>query len=169
MIPHQDRKVNYKEDFFGRPAYLTVSGQLNVETYACGMGDVYTFGPTFRAENSNTSRHLAEFWMIEPELVFADLDDLMDCAEDYTKFCVRYVLENNKDDIAFFNQWVDKELMGRLDQLDKVAFKRLTYTEGVDILLQHLAEKKVKFERKPVWGTDLGSEHERYLAEKVFK
>jgi len=169
MIPVQDRKVNYKEDFFGKPAYLTVSGQLNVETYACGMGDVYTFGPTFRAENSNTSRHLAEFWMIEPELVFADLDDLMDCAEDYTKFCVRYVLENNKDDIEFFNSWVDKELLARLDQLDKTAFKRLTYTEGVDILLQHLAEKKVKFERKPVWGTDLGSEHERYLAEKVFK
>jgi len=103
MIPVSDRKVNYKEDFFGRPAFLTVSGQLNVETFACGMGDVYTFGPTFRAENSNTSRHLAEFWMIEPELVFADLDDLMDCAEDYTKFCVRYVLENNKDDIDFFN------------------------------------------------------------------
>jgi len=103
MIPVADRKVDYKEDFFGKPAYLTVSGQLNVETYACGMGDVYTFGPTFRAENSNTSRHLAEFWMIEPEIVFADLDDLMDCAEDYCKFCVRYILENNRDDVNFFN------------------------------------------------------------------
>ena len=103
MIEVQERKLNYKKDFFGRPAFLTVSGQLNVETYACGMGDCYTFGPTFRAENSNTSRHLAENWFIEPEIVFADLDDLMDCAEDYTKFCVRYVLENNKDDVQFFN------------------------------------------------------------------
>jgi len=169
IIPFEDRKINYKEDFFGRPAYLTCSGQLNVETYACGMGDVYTFGPTFRAENSNTSRHLAEFWMIEPELVFADLSDLMDCAEDYTKYCVRYILENNKDDVAFFNKEVDKALLERLEQLDAVAFKRLSYTEGIDILLEDLAAKKVKFEKKPVWGTDLGSEHERYLAEKVFK
>lgn len=103
MIDFPNRKINYREDFFGRPAMLTVSGQLNVETYACGMGDVYTFGPTFRAENSNTSRHMAEFWMIEPEIVFCDLDDLMDCAEDYTKYCVRYVLQNNADDVAFFN------------------------------------------------------------------
>lgn len=133
------------------------------------MGDVYTFGPTFRAENSNTSRHLAEFWMIEPELVFADLTDLMDCAEDYTKYCVRYILENNKDDVAYFNKEVDKDLLVRLEQLASVAFKRLSYTEGIDILLEDLAAKKVKFEKKPVWGTDLGSEHERYLAEKVFK
>jgi len=169
MIPLADRKVKYKDDFFGRPAMLTVSGQLNVETYACGMGDVYTFGPTFRAENSNTSRHLAEFWMIEPELVFADLDDVMDCAEDYTKFCVRYVLENNKDDIEYFNAWVDKELKARLDQLASVSFTRITYTAAVELLCEHLKDKKAKFLVKPVWGMDLGSEHERYLAEKVYK
>jgi asparaginyl-tRNA synthetase len=99
----EDRKVDYKKDFFGKPAFLTVSGQLSVENFACAVGDVYTFGPTFRAENSNTSRHLAEFWMIEPEIVFADLNDVMDCAEDYTKYCVKYVLENNMDDVDFFN------------------------------------------------------------------
>lgn len=169
MIPFEDRKINYKEDFFGRPAFLTVSGQLNVETYACGMGDVYTFGPTFRAENSNTSRHLAEFWMIEPEMVFCDQDDLMDAAEDYCKYCVRYVLENNKEDIAYFNREQDKELLARLNQIDEVAFTRITYTDAVELLLKHLSEKKVKFQVKPVWGTDLGSEHERYLAEQVFK
>jgi asparaginyl-tRNA synthetase len=103
VIPLEERKINYKKDFFGKPANLTVSGQLSVENYACAVGDVYTFGPTFRAENSNTSRHLCEFWMIEPELCFAELEDVMDCAEDYTKFCVRYLLENNMDDIEFFN------------------------------------------------------------------
>jgi len=103
MIALEQRKINYKKDFFSRPCNLTVSGQLSVENYACAVGDVYTFGPTFRAENSNTSRHLAEFWMIEPEIVFADLNDVMDCAEDYTKYCVRYVLQNNKDDIEYFN------------------------------------------------------------------
>ena len=103
MIPFEERKVNYKEDFFGRPAFLTVSGQLNVENFACGIGDVYTFGPTFRAEKSNTSRHLAEFWMIEPEIVFCDLDDLMNLTEDYVKYCLRYVMENSADDIDFFN------------------------------------------------------------------
>lgn len=168
MIAVKDQKINYKKDFFGRPAFLTVSGQLNVETYCCGMGDVYTFGPTFRAENSNTSRHLAEFWMIEPEICFADLDDIMDCAEDYAKFCVRYVLKNNADDVAYFNQWVDKGLKDRLDNLDQSPFTRITYTDAVELLLKHLAEKKVKFQVKPVWGGDLGSEHERYLAEKVF-
>ena len=113
-IPLAERKVNYKEDFFGKPAFLTVSGQLSVENYCNAVGDVYTFGPTFRAENSNTSRHLAEFWMIEPELCFAELTDVMDCAEDYVKYCLRYVIENNADDIDFFNQWVDKELKARL-------------------------------------------------------
>ena len=169
VIPLEERKVNYKKDFFGKPSFLTVSGQLNVENYACAVGDVYTFGPTFRAENSNTSRHLAEFWMIEPEIVFAELSDVMDCAEDYTKFCVRYILENNMDDIDFFNQWVDKELKARLQQLASVAFVRLTYTDAIATLEQHLAEKKVKFLVKPFWGMDMGSEHERYLAEKVFQ
>mmetsp|Transcript_713 Transcript_713/g.1006 ORF Transcript_713/g.1006 Transcript_713/m.1006 type:complete len:195 (+) Transcript_713:798-1382(+) len=103
LIPFEERKVNYRQDFFRKPAFLTVSGQINVETYCCGMGDVYTFGPTFRAEKSDTSRHLAEFWMIEPELAFAELPDVMDCAEDYVKYCLRYVMENNADDIDFFN------------------------------------------------------------------
>lgn len=103
IIPFEERTVNYKKDFFGKPAMLTVSGQLSVETFACAVGDVYTFGPTFRAENSHTTRHLSEFWMIEPEIVFAELTDVMDCAEDYTKYCVRYILENNADDIAYFN------------------------------------------------------------------
>ena len=114
MIPLEERKVNYKKDFFGKPAFLTVSGQLSVENYACAVGDVYTFGPTFRAENSHTARHLAEFWMIEPEIVFADLNDVMNLTEDYVKYCLRYVLKNNSADIDFFNQWVDKELKARL-------------------------------------------------------
>ena len=117
IIPLEERKVNYKKDFFGRPAFLTVSGQLSVENYACSVGDVYTFGPTFRAENSKTSRHLAEFWMIEPEIVFADLNDVMNLTEDYVKYCLRYVMENNKADIDFFNQWVDKELKARLENV----------------------------------------------------
>lgn len=103
MIPFEDRKVNYSKDFFGKPAFLTVSGQLSVENFNCALGDCYTFGPTFRAENSHTSRHLAEFWMIEPELAFATLEDDMDCGEDYVKYCLRYVMENNADDIDFFN------------------------------------------------------------------
>ena len=169
VVPIEQRKINYKKDFFGKPAFLTCSGQLSVETYACAVGDVYTFGPTFRAENSNTSRHLAEFWMIEPEIVFAELSDVMDCAEDYTKFCVKYLLENNMDDINFFNEWVDKTLKERLVQLSEVPFVRITYTEAIDILIKDLADKKVKFDVKPEWGMDMGSEHERYLAEKVFK
>ena len=147
MIPLDQRKVNFKKDFFGKPANLTVSGQLSVENFCCSVGDVYTFGPTFRAENSNTSRHLAEFWMIEPELCFADLDDVMDCAEDYAKFCVRYVLQNNADDIEYFNQWVDttKQLKARLEQVATVPFKRITYTDAIALLETHLKEKKVKF------------------------
>ena len=168
IIPLDERKVNYKQDFFGKPSFLTVSGQLSVETYACAVGDVYTFGPTFRAENSNTSRHLAEFWMIEPEIVFAELSDVMDCAEDYTKFCVRYVLENNLDDIEFFTQFVDKELKSRLETLASVSFTRISYTDAIALLEAHVAEKKVKFLVKPSWGMDMGSEHERYLAEKVY-
>jgi len=140
-----------------------------VETYACGMGDVYTFGPTFRAEKSDTSRHLAEFWMIEPELCFAELPDVMDCAEDYVKYCLRYIMENNADDVEFFNQWVDKGLKDRLNNVISKEFTRLSYTEAIAILEDHLKTKKVKkFNEKPYWGIDMGSEHERYLAEKVF-
>lgn len=168
MIPLEERRMNYRNDFFGKPSYLTVSGQLSVESFACGAGDCYTFGPTFRAENSNTSRHLAEFWMIEPEIVFAELSDVMDMAEDYTKFCVRYVLANNADDVEFFNQWIDKGLEARLKNLVDTDYERITYTDACELLCKHLAEKKVKFEKKPVWGCDFGSEHERYLAEKVF-
>lgn len=164
----EDRKINYKKDFFGKPAMLTVSGQLSVETFACAVGDVYTFGPTFRAEDSHTSRHLAEFWMIEPEIAFAELTDVMDCAEDYTKYCVRYILENNADDIDFFNTWQDKELKDRLNNIVAAPFARVTYTEAIEILETHLKEKKTKFLVKPFWGMDMGSEHERYLAEKVF-
>lgn len=149
---------------------MTVSGQINVETYCCGMGDVYTFGPTFRAEKSDTSRHLAEFWMIEPELAFAELPDVMDCAEDYVKYCLRYVMENNKDDIDFFNEWTDKTLKARLQAFIDTPFVRISYTEAIETLEQHLREKKVKkFNEKPYWGIDMGSEHERYLAEKVFQ
>lgn len=128
--------MNYKEDFFGKPAFLTVSGQLAVENYACAVGDVYTFGPTFRAENSHTSRHLAEFWMIEPEIVFADLEDVMCLAEDYAKYCVRYVLENNADDIEFFNKWGDDKgnLLPRLKNLADQPFARITYTDAVELL-----------------------------------
>ena len=126
--------MNYRKDFFRKPAYLTVSGQINVETYACGMGDVYTFGPTFRAEHSDTARHLAEFWMIEPELAFSELPDVMDCAEDYVKYCLRYVMENNADDIDFFNQWVDKTLKERIQNLIDTPFTRISYTEAIETL-----------------------------------
>jgi asparaginyl-tRNA synthetase len=169
LIPFEERKVNYKKDFFSKPAFLTVSGQLSVENFACGMGDVYTFGPTFRAENSNTTRHLAEFWMIEPEIAFADLNDVMDLAEDYVKYCIRYVIANNADDIDFFNSWVDKGLKDRLENVTSNQFKRLSYTEAIELLIEHVKEKKVKFDIQPSWGMDMGSEHERYLAEKVFK
>lgn len=168
LIPFEERKVNYKKDFFHKPAFLTVSGQINVETYACGVGDVYTFGPTFRAEKSDTSRHLAEFWMIEPEMAFCELTDVMDCAEDYMKYCLRYVMANNADDMDFFNQWVDKGLKARLQNVIDTPTTRLTYTAAVELLLAHVQEKKVKFKELPYWGIDLGSEHERYLAEKVY-
>ena len=158
-------EVDFTQDFFGRPAYLTVSGQLNGEALACAMSDIYTFGPTFRAENSNTSRHLAEFWMIEPEMAFADLEDNMDCAEEYLKFVVRYVLENCAEDMAFFDQLIEKGLLERLTQVAEVPFARLTYTEAIQIL-----EKSGKtFTYPHYWGADLQSEHERYLAEEYCK
>jgi len=167
-IPLEERTVDYKKDMFGKPAFLSVSGQLNVETVTVGLGDTYTFGPTFRAEHSHTSRHLCEFWMIEPELAFATIQDDMDCAEDYLKFCLKWVLENNYDDVQFFDQRVEKGLIARLKQVIETPFKRLPYTEGIEILEKHLKEKKVKFENKVYWGCDLASEHEKYLAEKVF-
>jgi asparaginyl-tRNA synthetase len=160
-----DGKVDYSQDFFGKPVNLTVSGQLNVETYAMAFRNVYTFGPTFRAEKSNTTRHAAEFWMIEPELAFADLSDDMDCAEAMLKYVIRYVLTNCPDEMQFFNQFVDKGLIERLNHVAGSDFGRVTYTDAVKILEQHNEE----FDFKAYWGCDLQTEHERYLTEKVFK
>lgn len=163
-------KFDYDTDFFRKPAFLTVSGQLSVENYACALSDVYTFGPTFRAENSHTSRHLAEFWMIEPEIAFADLKDDMDCIEDFLKFSVQWALEKNMDDLKFFDERVEKGLIARLEAVLKDSFARVSYTEAIEILLKDMGDKKVKFENSKVhWGFDLDSEHERYLTEKVFK
>lgn len=153
---------------FGKPAFLSVSGQLNVETYSVGLSDVYTFGPTFRAENSHTSRHLCEFWMIEPELAFATIEDDMDCAEDYLKFCLKYVLKNNMADLKFFDERIEKGLIERLNKVVNTPFKRVPYTEAVEILEKDIKEKKLKFENKVYWGCDLASEHEKYLTDKVF-
>ena len=157
--------VDFSKDFFGEPAFLTVSGQLNGEMYAMSHSDIYTFGPTFRAENSNTSRHLAEFWMIEPEMAFADLNDNMDMAEAYVKYMLDYVLKTCGDDMSFFNSFIDKGLLARLEHVLAKPFQRISYTEAVDILLK--ATKK--FEYPVTWGCDLQSEHERYLAEEHFK
>jgi len=164
--PINDKKeVDYREDFFGRPTNLTVSGQLEAELGALALGGVYTFGPTFRAENSNTPRHLAEFWMIEPEVAFNDIKDNMDLAEDFLKYLINYALDNCKDDIEFLNNMVDKELIERLKSVAKVDFVRLSYTKAIEILEK--ADQKFEF---PVsWGVDLQSEHERYLVEKHFK
>ena len=150
---------------FGKPAFLSVSGQLNVETYAVGLSDVYTFGPTFRAEQSHTSRHLCEFWMIEPELAFATLQDDMECAEDYLKFCLKYVMKNNQDDLKFFDERIEKGLIARLQKVIDTPFKRIDYTECVEILERDIKEKKLKFENKVFWGCDLASEHEKYLTD----
>ena len=158
-------KVDYKHDFFGKKAHLTVSGQLNGETYACALGRIYTFGPTFRAENSNTSRHLAEFWMVEPEAAFFELEDDADLAEAYLKYCFNYVLNNCAEDLEFFNLRVDKTVLERLQTLASADFTRITYTEAVSLLEK--APKKFEFPVK--WGIDLQSEHERYLTEEVFK
>ncbi|MCG8529971.1 MAG: asparagine--tRNA ligase [Desulfovibrionales bacterium] len=156
----------FENDFFGREANLTVSGQLEAELLAMGLGKVYTFGPTFRAENSNTPRHAAEFWMIEPEVAFADNEDNMDLAEEMTKYVVKHILDNCKDDIELFAKFVDKELMGRLENIINEPFARVSYTEAIDLLL---AAKKKKFEFPVEWGIDLQTEHERYLAEEHFK
>jgi asparaginyl-tRNA synthetase len=157
--------IDFEQDFFGRRASLTVSGQLSAETYASALTNVYTFGPTFRAENSNTSRHLAEFWMIEPEMAFCDIQGDMDLAEDYIKHLFRAVLERCPDDIAFFNQWIDKTVLETLQHIIESEFVRITYTEAVDIL----KASGETFEFPVEWGADLQSEHERYLTEKHFK
>lgn len=157
-------KIDYTKDFFSKPAYLTVSGQLNAEAYACALSDVYTFGPTFRAENSNTSRHLAEFWMIEPEMAFADINDDMDCAEGYLKYVLREVLKNCPEEMQFFDKNVSHGLIERLQQVVDTPFERSTYTYAVRVL-----EKANKpFEYPVKWGLDLQSEHERFLAEEFF-
>ena len=161
----EDGKVDYSKDFFGKPTALTVSGQLEGELGATALGAIYTFGPTFRAENSNTPRHLSEFWMVEPEIAFYDITDNMDLAEEFVKYCIRYALDHCRDDIEFLAEHFDKELIDRLEFVLNNDFVRLTYTEGVEIL--KASGKKFEF---PVdWGTDLQSEHERYLVEQHFK
>lgn len=160
--PRREGAVDTAADFFGRPTYLTVSGQLEAEIFALALSDVYTFGPTFRAENSNTSRHLAEFWMVEPEVAFCDLDGLAELAEDFLKAIFAYTLENCAEDLAFFNQWYDKAAIATLEGIVNASFERLTYTEAVR-LLQSSGET---FEFPAQWGLDLQSEHERYLTEK---
>lgn len=164
----EDGKVCYEDDFFGKMTSLTVSGQLEGELGATALGQIYTFGPTFRAENSNTPRHLAEFWMIEPEIAFIDLPDLMDLEEDFIKYCVRWALDNCKDDLDFLNSMIDKTLLERLQGVLKNDFVRLTYTDGIKIL-EEAAANGHKFEFPVSWGMDLASEHERFLVEHHFK
>ncbi|MCR5780508.1 MAG: asparagine--tRNA ligase [Bacteroidaceae bacterium] len=161
-------KIIYDDDFFGEQTSLTVSGQLEGELGATALGQIYTFGPTFRAENSNTPRHLAEFWMIEPEVAFLDQEELMDLEEDFIKYCVRWALDNCQDDLAFLNQMIDKSLIERLQSVLKEDFVRLTYTEGINILQEAIKNGR-KFEFPCQWGDDLASEHERYLVEEHFK
>ena len=163
----EEGKIDYSDDFFGKQASLTVSGQLEGELAAMALGKIYTFGPTFRAENSNTPRHLAEFWMIEPEVAFIQKKELMDLEEDFIKYCVRWALEHCMDDLEFLNQFVDKGLIERLRSVINTEFVRLTYTEGVNILQEAIQNGK-KFEFPCTWGDDLASEHERYLVEEHF-
>ncbi|MGE5108240.1 MAG: asparagine--tRNA ligase [Sphingobacteriales bacterium] len=179
---NEDGSINFKEDFFGRSTNLTVSGQLEGELGAMSFSDIYTFGPTFRAENSNTTRHLAEFWMIEPEMAFSDLEDNMNLAEEFIKYIIKYAIDNSKEDLEFLAQRLDEEEkqkpqnerseMGLMEKLEFVLnnnFERITYTEAIDILLQSPAYKKKKFQYDVKWGIDMQSEHERYLVEKHFK
>jgi asparaginyl-tRNA synthetase len=182
-VKNEDGSINYKEDFFGRPTNLTVSGQLEAELGAMALGDVYTFGPTFRAENSNTARHLAEFWMIEPEMAFSDLEDDMNVAEEFIKYIIKYALENNRDDLDFLASRLleeekqkpqnERSEMGLIEKLEFVInnnFERITYTEAIEILKESNHNKKKKFQFLiDKWGVDLQSEHERYLVEKHFK
>lgn len=178
----EDGSVDFSEDFFGRSTNLTVSGQLEAELGAMAFSEVYTFGPTFRAENSNTARHLAEFWMIEPEVAFNDLNDNMDLAEDFIKYLIQYVLENNREDLQFLAQRLadedkqkpqnERSETGLIEKLESVLnsrFERITYTDAINLLLQSPAYKKKKFQYEVKWGTDLQSEHERYLVERHFK
>ena len=158
-------EIDYSEDFFGKQAHLTVSGQLNGEMYACALGDIYTFGPTFRAENSNTARHAAEFWMIEPEMAFADINDNMDTAEDMVRYCVAYVMEHCAEDIELFAKFVDPTLMDTLNNIKNNSFARITYTEAIEIM----KKSGKKFEYAPEYGIDMQTEHERFLAEEHFK
>lgn len=161
----EEGAIDFTQDFFGKETNLTVSGQLEGELTAMGLGLVYTFGPTFRAENSNTPRHLAEFWMIEPEMAFHDIFENMDLAEDMLKYLVQYALDHCADDVKFLNDQYDKELINRLQSVVGKPFARITYTEGVDILTEAMVSKKTKFEYKPSWGADLQKEHENYLVE----
>jgi asparaginyl-tRNA synthetase len=161
----QDGKIDYSKDFFGHEANLTVSGQLSVENYASAFRSVYTFGPTFRAENSNTQRHASEFWMIEPEIAFANLKDDMNLAEDMMKYVINYVLDNAPEEIAFFSKFIDKTLMERLKNIVSSKFAHLTYNEAIEIL----EKSGEKFEYKPIWGKELQTEHEKYLSEKYIK
>ena len=161
----EDGKVDFSKDFFSKPTNLTVSGQLNGETYAMAFKNIYTFGPTFRAENSNTTRHAAEFWMIEPECAFADLNDNMDLAEAMLKYVIRYVLENAPEEMNFFNSFIDKGLLDRLNHVLNSEFGHVTYTEAVELL----EKNNDKFDYKVFWGCDLQTEHERYLTEQVYK
>jgi asparaginyl-tRNA synthetase len=160
-----DGSVDFAQDFFNKPTNLTVSGQLNGETYAMAFKNIYTFGPTFRAENSNTTRHAAEFWMIEPEMAFADLQDNMAIAEDMIKYIIKYVMDEAPEEMEFFNKFIDKGLKERLENVVNSDFGRITYTEAVEILEKH----NDKFDYKVSWGCDLQTEHERYLTEQIFK
>ena len=164
-VPKENGTTDYKQDFFGKKSSLTVSGQLDVENFAMAFANVYTFGPTFRAEHSNTVRHAAEFWMIEPELAFADLSDDMDCAEDMVKFIIEHVMKTCPEELAFLNQFIDNGLIDRLNNVVSNKFVRLTYTEAIDILLK----VKDRFDAPVYWGVDLQSEHERYITEEHFK
>jgi asparaginyl-tRNA synthetase len=164
-VPRKEGQIDFERDFFSAPANLTVSGQLEAEIYALSMGDVYTFGPTFRAENSNTSRHLAEFWMVEPEMAFCDLQGNVELAEAFIKYIIKDVLEKCEEDMAFFNRFIDKSALETLEGVVSKEFECLTYTEAMEIL----TKAKEKFEFPVEWGSDLQSEHERYLCEKVFK
>lgn len=179
---NEDGSINFKEDFFGRATNLTVSGQLEGELAAMAFSEIYTFGPTFRAENSNTTRHLAEFWMIEPEMAFCDIEDNMNLAEEFIQYLIRYAMENNREDLEFLAQRLEKEEsklpqaqrseMGLIEKLEFVlnnSFERITYTEAIEILLQSNHYKKKKFQYDVKWGIDMQSEHERYLVEKHFK
>ena len=161
----EEGNIDYSKDFFGKQSHLTVSGQLNGESYALAFRNIYTFGPTFRAENSNTTRHAAEFWMVEPELAFADLADYMDCAEDMLKYVINYVMEQCPEEMQFFNQFIDKGLLERLNHVATSDFKRISYTDAVELLQKSGKE----FEYPVTWGDDLQTEHERYLTEEIFK